>query len=133
MLCFWGSFINQWTFELLLLLAFMSNDDIHVVLWGMCFHFLCGLSGSYGNCMLNILKIYGFSKRWHNTAGSAATWEGFGFFIFFQLLLLSRYVTVILICISLKTNNVENFYLHILDMCASSLKKCLLKSFINLL
>lgn len=55
------------------------------------------------------------------------------FFFIVVILVDVKYCHIaVLICISLMTNDVEDFFLGLLDICMSSSEKCLFKSFAHL-
>ena len=103
-----------------------------------------GIAGSYSSSMFNLLRncqtVFHSSYtilRSHQQCTSVPVSPypcqhlllSFFFFIIALLVGVKWYLTVVLICISLRTNDIEHISMCLLATCISSLKKYLFKSF----
>lgn len=126
-------FINWWTFKFFLLWVIMNkaamNFHVEVFVWMHVFSCLgCitrrGISGSHGNCMFNFLRNYqNFPKKLYHFALlqqcirvpiSLDPYQHLllsVFFILASLVHVKWYFIVVLIFISLTTNDVQSFFM----------------------
>ena len=119
------------------------------LLWTFMYKFLCGhlfkfsvyisrdrIAGSYGNSMFNHLTVRQFSKvtaPFYIPTNKAWMFQFLHIFInrcyyLFYYSHPSRCKFVVLMCISLVENDVEDLFMHLWGICISSLDKCLFKS-----
>ena len=139
-------FICWWTLGLFPALAIMTsaamNTDVQVSVFNS-FGYIhrCGIAECYGNAMLSFLRNCQtvFHSGW--TALHSHQWWGrvpisphphqhFLFSIFCIVTIpvgVTWYLTVVLICISLMTKDVEHLFVFLLAICIPSLQKCLFK------
>lgn len=92
--------------------------------------------------MLNFLKSHQncFPWQWNHITFLPTTSKCyfssqhfFSFFLIFILVGRRWFVTVLLIYISLVTNDLKHLFMYLLAICISSLDKCLFKTFVHFL
>ena len=121
------------------------NIGVHVSFRSMVFSWYVpcsGFAGSYGNSVLSFLKnlftvLHSGSINLHYqqwcksvffTQHPVQRWLFVDFLIMLVLNGMRWYLIVVLICISLMINDVEDSFMCLLAICISSLEKCLFRS-----